>query len=251
MNPSDTDTTTGTPSPQTRGAALQEIVARARALEQTLAGFFDEQARAATGTVENWAPKDHFVHLAVWQAWQARRLEAIATGNPPEPPADNEIVFAEYRDQPWETTWALAMRALDDDAAAVAQTSDEDLTDPNRFPWSNGRSLVSSFISNVYLHPIEHLVQMYEERGDLAAAEQVQLESVALMSSLFGKGEEYANAVYNLGCFYAKRGRAEDAIAQVREALTVNPKLTEWSKEDADLDSLREMPAYQALYRAE
>jgi hypothetical protein len=76
----------------------------------------------------------------------------------------------------------------------------------------------------------------------------VQLESVALMRDLFGKGDEYANAVYNLGCFYAKRGRASDAIARVGEALAVNPRLTEWSKEDSDLDSLRDLPAFQALY---
>lgn len=242
--------TTETSTPPTKRAALLTIIDQARALEQTLADFFDEEARGATGTVEVWAPKDHFVHLAVWQAYQARRLEAITTGNPPTQPADNDTVFLEHRDEPWDTVWADAMRALDDNAAAIAQAAEEDLTDPNRFPWSNGRSFVSSAIGNIYLHPIEHLVQMHEERGDDTAAERVQQESVATMNRLFGKGEEYANAVYNLGCFYAKRGRAAEAVAQVREALAVNPKLTEWSKEDADLVSLHELPAYQALYTA-
>lgn len=250
MNTDNTNNANSANTPLTKRDALLEVVARARALEQTLAGFFDEQARAATGTVETWAAKDHFVHIAVWQEWQAGRLAAIATGNPPARPADNDVVFAEYRDQPWDAIWTQAMRALDDDAAVVAQTSEEDLTNPNRFPWSNGRSFVSSFISNVYLHPVEHLVQMYEERGDEAAAERVQLESVALVRDLFGKGEEYANAVYNLGCFYAKRGRASDAIAQVGEALAVNPGLIAWSKEDPDLESLRDLPEYQALYKA-
>jgi tetratricopeptide (TPR) repeat protein len=240
-----------TNTPPTKRDALLTIVERTRILERTLADFFDEQAHAATGTVEVWAPKDHFVHLAVWQMYQARRLEAIATGNPPDEPADNDTVFQEHRDEPWDVVWANAMRALDDDAAAIARISDdEDLTDTARFPWTNGRSLISSTISNVYLHPIEHLVQMHEERGDDASAEGVQLESVTLVSDLFGKGEEYANAVYNLGCFYAKRGRAADAIAQVREALAVNPRLIEWSKEDADLVSLRDLPEYQALYTA-
>jgi tetratricopeptide (TPR) repeat protein len=190
------------------------------------------------------------VHLAVWQAYQARRLEAIVTGNPPDQPADNDVVFLEHRDEPWDVVWANAMRALDDDAAAIARVSDEDLTDPNRFPWTNGRSLASSTISNIYLHPVEHLVQMHEERGDDASAEQVQIESVTFIRDLFGKGEEYANAVYNLGCFYAKRGRSAEAIAQVREALAVNPELIEWSKVDSDLTSLYELPEYQALYTA-
>jgi tetratricopeptide (TPR) repeat protein len=247
----DTNTPSATNGSPTKQAALLEIIDRARALEQTLAGFFDDAARAATGTEEMWAPKDHFVHLAVWQGYQARRLEAISTGNPPEQPGSNEEVFLQHRDESWGTIWADAMRALDDNAAVIRRTSDDDLTHPERFAWLNGRSFISSAIGNIYLHPIEHLVQMYEESGDMASAEQVQLESVAAMRNLFGKGEEYANAVYNLGCFYAKRGRSDDAIARVGEALAVNPKLTEWSKEDADLVSLHDLPDYQALYTSE
>ena len=48
--------TTETNTPQTKRAALLTIIDRARALEQTLADFFDETARAATGTVEDSAP---------------------------------------------------------------------------------------------------------------------------------------------------------------------------------------------------
>jgi tetratricopeptide (TPR) repeat protein len=251
MDTTDLTGTNGSSIPQTKQAALLTLIDRTRELERTLADFFDANARAATGTVAVWAPKDHFVHIAVWQAYQARRLEAIGADTPPAQPGSNDEVFLEHRDEPWDTAWANAMRALDDNAAAIARTSEDDLTHPDRFPWLNGRSFVSTAISNVYLHPIEHLVQMHEERGDDAAAEQVQLESVATMNRLFGKGEEYANAVYNLGCFYAKRGRSADAIAQVGEALAVNPKLTAWSKEDGDLDSLRDLPEFQALYAAQ
>lgn len=237
-------------TPPTRRDALLEIIERTRDLERALADFFDANARAAIGTVEVWAPKDHFAHLAVWQAYQARRIEAITTGNLPAQPADNDTVFLEHRDQPWETIWENAMRALDEDAAAVARISDDALADPDRLPWINGRSFVSSLISYIYLHPVEHLVQAHEERGDNAAAERVQRETVAMITRLFGKDEEYANAVYNLACFYAKRGQVAEAIAQVREAIAVNPRLIAWSKEDADLASLHDLTDYQALYKA-
>jgi tetratricopeptide (TPR) repeat protein len=186
------------------------------------------------------------VHLAVWSAYQARRLEAVATGNPPTQPADNDTVFLERRDDPWETTWVNFTRALDDNAAALMRVSDEELTALNQ----NGRSLFSLTLSNTYLHPIAHLAQIYEERGDGAFAEQVQQEAVTMVARLFGKGDQYANAVYNLGCYYALRGRSADAIAQVRQALAVNPTLTDLSKEDVDLVSLHDLPEYQALYRA-
>ncbi len=241
-------TNTNTPNSQTKQAALLGIIDHARTLEQTLASFFDDSARAAVGTVEVWAPKDHFAHLAVWQIFRVRRLEAISTGNPPEEPESNDEAFQKYQGNTWNDSWAMAMRALDENATVIARTSEDDLTHPERFPWMNGGSFVSGVVSSCYLHPVEHVAQMYEEHGDLAAVERIQLESVAVVSGLFGRGEEYGIAAYNLGCFYAKHGRADDAITQVREALAVNPRLTEWSKEDSDLVSLHSLPAYQALY---
>ena len=245
-----------TPTPPTTRDALLEIIHLARAREQTLVAGLDADERTAVGTVEGWAPKDHFVHLAVWAAFQARRLEASATGTPPPTkPADNDAVFLAHRDTPWETIWADLMQALDATAAAVRQTSDENLTalDPN------GRSLFSLTLNNLYLHPISHLAHLYAERGDAASAEQVQQEAVSTMARLFSKGELYANtiygelyagAVYELGCFYAKRGRSAEAIAQVREALAANPKLADSAQKDADLVSLHALPEYQALYTA-
>ena len=91
--------------------------------------------------------------------------------------------------------------------------------------------------------------ETYAYPADLTA-EQAQQEAVATIDRNFGKEEQYANAVYNLGCYYALRGRSAEAIAQVREALAVNTKLTDLAKEDVDLVSLHDLPEYQALYTA-
>ena len=53
---------------------------------------------------------------------------------------------------------------------------------------------------------------------------------------------------YNLACCYALAGQAEKAMDALREALRLAPDLTEWSKQDTDLVSLRERPDYQSLY---
>ena len=53
---------------------------------------------------------------------------------------------------------------------------------------------------------------------------------------------------YNLACHYALAGETETAIGKLRRALELNPELTEWSKEDSDLASLREELGYKALY---
>jgi hypothetical protein len=64
----------------TKHSALLEIIDLARERERALVDSLDADARTAVGTVEHWAPKDHFAHLATWVAYQARRLEAAATG---------------------------------------------------------------------------------------------------------------------------------------------------------------------------
>ncbi len=58
----------------------------------------------------------------------------------------------------------------------------------------------------------------------------------------------YSYMVYKLGGLYARNGRSEQAIGAIREALTVNPSLIEWIRQDTDLDPLRALPAFQAIY---
>jgi hypothetical protein len=54
--------------------------------------------------------------------------------------------------------------------------------------------------------------------------------------------------IYDLGCFYARTGRSEQAIGAIRKALPRVPSLVEWSKLDPDLDALPEIPEFQAHY---
>ena len=57
----------------------------------------------------------------------------------------------------------------------------------------------------------------------------------------------YATPLYNLACCEALTGRNEDAIAHLRVAFERRPSLRELAKEDTDLDSLRDEPAFREL----
>ena len=92
-----------------------------------------------------------------------------------------------------------------------------------------------------------HYADYYRRRGDLARATQLYEASVAAVADW---PEWYGSARYNLACFYALSGQTDKAIAELREALQLRPDLLEWSKQDTDLASLRDDPAYQALYPA-
>jgi mannose-6-phosphate isomerase-like protein (cupin superfamily) len=57
----------------------------------------------------------------------------------------------------------------------------------------------------------------------------------------------YAAPLYNLACCEALAGRKEDAIAHLRVAVERRPNLRDLAKEDTDLDSLRDEPAFREL----
>jgi hypothetical protein len=52
---------------------------------------------------------------------------------------------------------------------------------------------------------------------------------------------------YNPACCYALTGQLEQALTELRRALALNPALTAYARENADLVSLRDTAEYQAL----
>jgi tetratricopeptide (TPR) repeat protein len=74
-------------------------------------------------------------------------------------------------------------------------------------------------------------------------------EEAAKLARELDESEDWQGLLqYNLTCHYALIGETERAIERLGEALKLNPELTEWSKEDPDLASIREEPACLALY---
>jgi len=73
-------------------------------------------------------------------------------------------------------------------------------------------------------------------------------QSVQVANALDDSPEWRSIAIYNLACYYAIAGQKEKAVERLRQALELNPGLTEWSKEDPDFASIRQEPDYQAIY---
>ncbi len=61
------------------------------------------------------------------------------------------------------------------------------------------------------------------------------------------EASSYATPLYNLACCEALTGRKEAAIGHVRLAFERRPSLRDVAKQDTDLDSLREEPAFRDL----
>ena len=52
------------------------------------------------------------------------------------------------------------------------------------------------------------------------------------------------NVLYNLACFEALAGRADEALGHLAEAVEADPRTREWAQSDSDFDSIRDNPGF-------
>jgi hypothetical protein len=232
---------------------LIAVIERGEADQTALVAQLSEAEKAAVGEPDHWTVKDQIAHLNFWRERTLRRLIAVRDGvEPPGPVPDfqpeNERNFAAQQHKPWSEIIGDSERLFREAKQVIAQLTDAQLTEPLQ-TGTVEIALAERVVSDFLQHPSEHLTQLYRERGDTDRAGEQDRATVEAIGKLFGKNSTmYGYAIYNLGCFYALNGETDRAIAAVGDALPLIPSLVEWSKQDTDLDSLRDLPAFQALY---
>ncbi len=230
---------------------LIRLVHRAQEAEEDYLNSLSEGERTAQGTFAEWAPKDLIAHT---NYWRRRTVETLAYHSreqqPPQYP-DYEQLNRENFEENFSRSLEHHLRenravikALDE---ALNRFDDEELTDPNRYPWRKGQPLIGYVISNAYMHPISHLCQRYLKIGDQAAAFQLQEAAVRDVCEVDPSPAARSLAIYDLACLFAQTGNVDQAIAKLAEILPGSPQLIEWSRQDADLANLHDDPRYLAL----
>ena len=190
-----------------------------------------------------WTAKDVLAHLLAWRVAAAAELEAVRTGGAfvsEDIDEFNAKVYETARPQPAASTLDQGRRSWESLGAAVEACSEEELLQPRkRRPEQPAWQVVPG---NTYFHIAEHLGYWHTERGDDAAAEGAAKWAHGLAIATLTEKPQRGTADYNLACFYAVRGRADEAIPYLRSGLELNPSLREWAKQDADLDPIRSTP---------
>jgi tetratricopeptide (TPR) repeat protein len=240
---------------------LVDVLQRTRDEELRFLDSLSEEERAAVGTTEAWAAKDVFAHVVAWKLRAAQSLAAARGGEPPlafdgDIDVRNAAIFEQYRDRSWDDVLALLDQAHAELVENVQGLSDDDLLDTDRFPWQEGRPLWRTTAGTGCLHPLLHLVELALKRGDAQYAVEMFEGQMPALAALNEAPAWRGLLTYDLACFYALRlgsgqalsGDKDRAIAHLAQALELNEDVIEWSKEDPDLASLRDEPAYQALY---
>ena len=166
-----------------------------------------------------WTAKDNVAHLLAWRVFAAAELEAVRTESPATFVSEvqdefNAKVYEAARHERAVSVQEQARRSWESLGAAVEACSDEDLLKPRkRRPEQPAWQMIPG---NTYFHIAEHLGYWYTERGEDAKAEEAAKWAHGLVRTTFTKEDQLGTADYNLGCFYAVRGRAEDAMPLLR-----------------------------------
>jgi hypothetical protein len=117
------------------------------------------------GAVGVWSVKDVVAHIAFWERYAIRLLEAVERGETPELAAEddtetrNASVVAQYYLRPLSAVLADWHEAREDLIELLAVTPDEVLND-GQYSWNDGRPLWERVAGNSYEHEQEHIDQI-------------------------------------------------------------------------------------------
>lgn len=230
---------------------LTELLEKGYQAEREFIAALTEEEHDAKGSFELWTAKDILAHDSYWRKHHAENILTVLDGKPPvqtDYDRINEKVYSQYKDQSWDQVEALARISLERVRDALTALSEDDLQNSNFYPWLNDRPLWREFVGNIYTHPILHVSDWFIKRGNATRAAEMYQEMTGLLTNLSDNPEWIGTIRYNNACSFSLLGDKEKAISELREALKLNPGLTEWSQQDPDFEPIRDEAGYKALY---
>jgi len=230
---------------------LTELLQKGYQVEKEFIAALPEEERNADGTFEKWTAKDCIAHNAYWRKHHAEAALAVLAGKDANHSEDDQInqeVYSRYKDQSWEEIDSLVDSSLKRMGEAIEALSEDDLQRDNYYPWEQGRPLWREIVTNTYTHPVIHLSDWHIKRGYPARAAEMYQEMTGQLTGLDDSPDWQGTIRYNNACSFSLLGDKKTAINELREALKLNPGLTEWSRQDPDFEPIRDEAGYKALY---
>jgi hypothetical protein len=231
---------TGTPDARQLASAIAGLLGYAAAEEQVLLAASQS---GEPGTPLNWAAAPVVAHNTEFKAQQAHRLQAISLGRLPQEFAEfdhrSEQLYLGYAAQRPDRVAADSNRVTGELIAGLILIGPDDLLDPSRNPWLNGRMLWLQVVVRGFWHPMGHLADYYIAHSQPDRAVALAAHGLATASYLCAPDEACGMAAYNLACAQAKADLLEEAVASLTEAAALNPGLRAKIDTEPDLAALR------------
>jgi hypothetical protein len=190
-------------------------------------------------------------HNTEFRRQQVQRLRAVRCGQ--APPAFAEIdhraaaVYAELAAQPADAVGRDSWRVAGELAEEMRLISDEDLVEPARNQWLNGRQLWLQVVVRGFWHPAGHLGEYYVQHGQTDRAVAMAEHAVGTADYLGAPAPVRGMAAYNLVTAEASAGLLDAAAATLATAIALNPDVRQNALRDSDLAELRARGALSAL----
>ncbi len=149
---------------------LKEMSTSYAALEEILTSL-DKTQYFTEGVIPGWSIKDILAHIASWQHRLLRWLNAAARNEEPDISGPNNVeemdalnaqFYQENKHLPLDEV-LIDFRITHQQILSIAQAiPEEDLLNPNRFSWTQGKPLWKSIAGDTYEHYQEHIEQIQE-----------------------------------------------------------------------------------------
>jgi hypothetical protein len=218
------------------------LIAFAAAEEETLLAAAASDV-ADSGNERRWAAVPTVAHNTEFKAQQAERIAAVLTGC--APPTFGEIdhrspaVYGRYAARTAVAVVGETRQVTASLLDGVVALGDDDLVDPSRHPWLNGRPLWLQIIVRGFWHPTGHVADYYLRHGRPGRAVALQQHTLATTRYLDAPNQVAGMAAYSLACAQAVAGSTGDAARTLAEAIALNPDVRANADRDPDLESLR------------
>ena len=230
-------------SPSLRSSVIA-LLAYARDQEESFLRDLTAAERDLVGGPDHPAAKVLLAHITEFKRQQVQKVAAAASGESPPrleavEPSD-PVEYARLALRYWQQVEIEAARVFSALAAEVERLSDEELRDPHRFPWLNGRPLCRQVLGRGLWHPLTHLSDYDLARGEKARPARRHEMLAALVDRLaFVPVSGDGMSCYNLACAFAEAGEHDKALALVEAAIRTDPKYADYARDDPDLAPLR------------
>ena len=144
---------------------IEEIKSERLHLVKTLEKI-SRQQMVTPGVMDDWTVKDLLAHITVWELRMIRWLEQTVRDEVPEmlPPGMtwddldkwNEQTYQKHRHRDLDEVLADFEMSYPQALSAVQDISEDDLIDPDRYVWRDGRPLWEMVAANTSWHYKEH-----------------------------------------------------------------------------------------------
>jgi hypothetical protein len=203
-----------------------------------------------SGTDTDWSMKDHYAHIAAWMIQMVTRYTEPEKEIPERDDIDmeNARIFSEWKDKSWDEVIKDLDTIYQKTIDFLDGLSEEQLLTPLNDTRPNAQPAWRYILGNACQHPVSHFSFAYPKYNESERALKIQERIVEDLLALDEDPTWRGTIHYNLACAFALAGDSGKAISLIKRAFADRPNLIEWSTKDTDLDRIRNLPEFIALY---